>query len=34
MSEGWTAMQDSLAPKIACVRLKPLIAPQPDPGAR
>ncbi len=34
MSDGWVAMQCSLAPRIACVRLKPPIAAQPLPGSR
>ena len=34
MSEGWVAMQDSLVPKIALMRLMPLIAEQPEPGSR
>ena len=34
MSEGWVAMQASLAPRIACTRLNPPIAEQPEPGSR
>jgi hypothetical protein len=34
MSEGWVAMQASLAPRIAWPRLTPLIAEQPEPGCR
>ena len=34
MSEGWTATQASLAPKMACSRWKPLRAAHPLPGSR
>ena len=34
MSEGWVAMQESPAPRIACIRLNPPIAEQPVPGFR
>jgi len=34
MSEGCTAMQASLHPRIAFMRLKPSIALQPEPGFR
>ena len=34
MSEGLVAMQCSLPPRIAIVRLMPVIAPQPEPGSR
>ena len=34
MSDGWVAMQLSEAPRIACIRLKPSMASQPDPGWR
>jgi hypothetical protein len=34
MSDGWVAMQASLAPKIAWMRLTPPIAGQPVPGSR
>ena len=34
MSEGWVAMHLSLAPRMAWMRLKPPIAPQPEPGSR
>ena len=34
MSEGWVAMQSSLAPTIAWMRLNPPIAAQPEPGSR
>ena len=34
MSEGWVAMQCSLVPRIACIRLMPSIAEQPLPGSR
>ena len=34
MSEGCVAMQASLAPRIACMRLRPPIAEQPLPGSR
>ena len=34
MSEGCVAMQASLAPRNACVRLKPRSAAQPAPGVR
>jgi hypothetical protein len=34
MSDGWTATQASLAPKMACSRLKPSLAAHPEPGSR
>jgi hypothetical protein len=34
ISEGLLAMQDSLVPRIASIRLLPLIAGQPVPGSR
>jgi len=34
MSDGCVAMQASLVPRIACIRLRPLIAEQPLPGSR
>ena len=34
MSEGCVAMHASLAPRIACMRLRPSIAEQPLPGSR
>ena len=34
MSEGWVAMQASLAPRIACPRLMPPTAAHPEPGVR
>jgi hypothetical protein len=34
MSDGWTAMQPSLAPRIAWIRLTPPMASQPEPGSR
>ncbi len=34
MSEGCAAMQCSLAPTIACMRLRPSSAAQPEPGLR
>ena len=34
ISDGWVAMQESLAPRIACIRLNPPIAEHPDPGSR
>jgi hypothetical protein len=34
MSDGLVATQCSLPPRIAIVRLMPVIAPQPEPGSR
>ena len=34
MSDGWVAMQCSLVPRIAWMRLKPSMAEQPVPGSR
>ena len=34
MSEGCVAMQASLVPRIACMRLRPSMAEQPLPGSR
>ena len=34
MSDGWVAMQCSLVPRMASVRLLPVIAGQPVPGSR
>jgi hypothetical protein len=34
MSDGWVAMQASLVPRIALIRLMPWIAEQPLPGSR
>src|SRR5215469_5337891 len=33
-SEAWSAMQCSLAPRIACMRAAPLMAAHPEPGTR
>ena len=34
MSDGWVAMQCSLVPRIAWMRLRPKAAGQPEPGSR
>jgi hypothetical protein len=34
MSDGWAAMQASLVPRMASIRLVPAIAGQPEPGLR
>ena len=34
MSDGWVAMHSSLAPRMARMRLRPVLAGQPEPGSR